>query len=242
MCTECRICPVAGCHTLPVKHLLKHLENVHPELSPEEADRLFRTAAVFRVPAGKKRMDVVVRKGKKTKLQLAKKSTGGLSEHGGKSAGLLPASRAVNLNYSAEVGSLHCVKVDKATQCNLLPPGLFEPLDSALSADLTPSATYSIPRPQYARKSTSSPAEDNEGVIVRKRNEFGLMKRVKFAENCSPNQRSPESEGAEASPHAVIMDTGRSDLTSAGKPCEIVCKWGNWDVIFYETPQILPHS
>lgn len=266
MCTELRVCPVAGCNTLPLKYLLKHLENVHPDLSPEEAELLFRTAAVFRVPAGKKRMDVVVRKGKKTKLQLARKSTGGISEHDGTTAGLLPASRAVqyDVNRSAEVGSLQCRarKMDKATQCNLLPPGLLEPLDKALCADLqgTQPATYSTPRPQYARKSTSTSnegvkvqyyarkgtsasAEDNEGGIVRKRNELGLMKkRVKFAENTVPtptNQPVP----AVAFPPAIPMGTGSSDqgITSAGKPCEMVCKWGNWTVIFYETPQFLPH-
>ena len=265
VCTELRICPVAGCNTLPLKYLLRHLENVHSDLSPEEAGLMFRTASVFRVPAGKKRMDVVVRKGKKTKLQLARKSTGGIPEYDGSTAGISPASHD-DVNRSAEVGSLQCRarKVDKATQCNLLPPGLLEPLDRALCTDLqgTQPATYSTPRPQYARKSTSSSAEDNgvkvqyarkrtsssaednEGDVVRKRNELGLTKkRVKFAEDTSPtptNQPVP----AVASPPAIPMDTGSSSdlgITSAGKPCEMVCKWGNWTVIFYETPKFLPH-
>lgn len=244
MCTELRICPVAGCNTLPLKYLLKHLDKVHPDLSPEEAELLFRTAAVFRVPAGKKRMDVVVRKGKKTKLQLARKSTGGIL-HDGKIAGLFPARRAVHYDVprSAEVGSPQCrtIKVDKATQCDLLPPGVLEPLDRALCADLqyAQPATYSSPRPQYARKSTSSAAEDNDGVIVRRRNELRLMKkRVKFAENTSPTPTNHEAEEAVTPPPAIPMDTVSSDLaiTSAGKPCEMVCKLGNWTVIFYQTP------
>lgn len=243
MCTELRICPVVGCTSLPLKFLLKHLENVHPTLTPEEAGHLSRTAAVFRVPAGKKRMEAVVRKGKKTKLQLAKKSTGGMSEHEWRTcngnagpAGARPADQCDLLNC------VHppCFMVDKATQCDLLPPGFLEPLDRALCA-----ATPTPPRPQYARKSTSSAAKDYDRV--RKKNGLTLMKkRVKFAERCSPtptNQVGSESEVT--SPTTIPMDTTYStdghDSAGAGKPCEMVCKWGNWDVIFYETPQLLPN-
>lgn len=210
-----RICPVAGCSSVPLKWLQKHLAYAHPQISSSEAARLFRAAAVFHVPAGKVRSQVLVRK--KAKLQVAKKSTArrrlipikttgqleaAVSEQspGDCSADDSSCSDIASPQLQEEENELQIRMVDRATQCDLLPPGFLESLDRAAS---TPTSS-STPRAQYARKSTSS------------------------------NPRTP------LSPSSPPPTPGTTQLNiQPGEPCEFMCKWGNWDVIFYETPSFL---
>ena len=174
--------------------------NVHTELSPAQTAQLLRTAAVFRVPAGKTRRDLVVRKGKRTRLQLAKKSTGGFS------AACPASASAVEGDGLPEAvrERTRCRVADKSVQCNLLAPELFQSLDEATSHSL---------RPQYARKSTCNGSVSiAEGLALKRREEEGF---------------TPAAERGVCQP-------------AIGEPCEIMYKWGSWDVIFYETPPI-PH-
>ena len=46
-------------------------------------------------------------------------------------------------------------------------------------------------------------------------------------------------KGQDSPPLPSDGATEASEGSNAGQPCEIMCKWGNWDVIFYETPQFL---
>ena len=213
MCSaSLKVCPVGGCTSIPLKYLEKHIANVHPSVSPEEAAQLLRTAAVFRVPSGKTRREAVVRRSKR--LQLAKKRTG-------KSQSGTRREETAAPTHCSELEELHVV--DKAIQCDLLPPGFLEALDKSSSCARcelerqTSSTTASSRRPQYAKKSSSSA-------------------------NLSLTTRHLATSQTDGCP-ALADDGERSPAISppAGQPCEFMYKCGEWDVIFYETPsQPLP--
>ena len=224
-----RICPVPGCTAVPVKRLKKHLRDVHPQIPPELAAQLLRTAAVFRVPRGKEKRELVVRRGgKRGRLQLARKSTGSFSWE---VEGPTPREGGGDLSdgscYWGRDGEDRemCVR-DSAIQCDLLPPGFLAPLHRAVctsrSLPAGEGATHrSLPagegathRPQYARKSTAA---------ERLQRREGSPKQSQLAP--SSLSTSLEIEGCGA---------------SVGEPCELMCKLGNWDVIFYETPPFIP--
>lgn len=198
---------------------------------------------------------------RKGKLQLAKKSTGGLSERTHEDAKCVGAGanrcarRADEEKSSSQADDMdsdwsavdtspqetRCM-VDKATQCNLLPPSFLESLDRAACDDhqCTRSAVKNTPRPQYAKKSTSTVSSEAE-LIVQKR---WSPTRTDQPSYQPAEETVMEHSSTRASSHAISEDstysTGTSSLhnmCTSGQPCEIMCKWGNWDVIFYETPQ-----
>ena len=198
-----RICPVDGCTSIPLKRLEQHLTSVHPTLTAAETAQLLRTAAIFRVPAGKKRKDVVVRMGgKRRKLQLAKKSCGGICRHRAARPAADDVVQGVGLTQLPGMA-------DKSVQCNLLPPGFLEKAEGTDSQEICRAK-----RPQYAKKSTcTSPIS-----VLRRTAAAGALN--------TPEQRCPQR----------VEETEQQRRNAAGQPCEIMCKWGNWDVIFYETP------
>ena len=298
---QLRVCPVAGCNSLPLKCLPRHLASAHPTLSQEEVTQLSWKAAVFSLPAGLQRSEAVVRRSKGGKLQLAKKSTGGLREpvnnasargrRFSKCDGVDTAAAAArdpagrwgpgeDASDSARATpprhEARCVTLaDKAVQCNRLPPGFLEALDSAAGTcgedSFTRRPASKISRPQYAKKTTyrntsrssrtvTSSATSDE-LIVKQRSSLTLLrKRVKFAERESPppaparqlhsqvadgmpamlkHGSDDAKKGQDSPPLPSDGATEASEGSNAGQPCEIMCKWGNWDVIFYETPQFL---
>lgn len=223
--------------------------NVHTHLTPDQTAQLLRTAAVFRIPAGKTRRDVVVRKaGKGARLQLAKKSTGGgISAAHAREGDGLPELRGRRRRRR---------KVDKAVQCNLLSPQLPPPLNEAASYPHSLTATQ---RPQYARKSTSNASVATEdGLQLERRDACPVVEktgvyyphsladtyplRPQYARK-STSIASVATGGALESHPAVVERSGVALCQpTAGEPCEIMYKLGGWDVIFYEIPPIpRPH-
>ena len=221
MCSaSLKVCPVGGCTSIPLKCLEKHIANVHPGVPPEEAAQLLRTAAVFRVPSGKTRREAVVRRSKR--LQLAKKRTG-KSQSGEETAAPTHCSE-----WEGE--ELHVV--DKAIQCDLLPPGFLEALDKSSSCTRcelerqTSSTTASSRRPQYAKKSSVQYAKKSS-----KRMQYA--KKSSSSANLSLNSsttRHLATSQTDGCP-ALADDGERSPAISppAGQPCEFMCKCGKWD-------------
>ena len=220
-----KVCPVDGCTSIPLKYLKQHIASVHPFIPSETAAQLLRSAAVFHVPSGKKRKDVVVRKGRK--LQLAKKSTTGRRqfetyyniEDG------TAASNGVELTSCEEEQSKELVVevVDKGTQCNLLPEGYLESWNTSRTR-----------KGQYAKKSTSSIAQNIRRHSI---STTHLMTQTTTSYHRSPAIEYYSSTITPAPITAPI--SAPTSLPIAGEPCEFICKLGDWDVIFYELPNFL---
>ena len=120
-------------------------------------------------------------------------------------------------------------------------------------------------RPQYAKKSTcGSPSSattvgvgtsqgdpGREELVVRRRSSFTLMKKkVQFPRrspspscSCEDTGGGGELEREEEQLSSVVLSPLDQDCEGSnpstpnpGEPCELMCKWGDWDVIFFETP------
>jgi len=292
-CPQLRICPVAGCHSNPLKCLPEHLSYAHPELSAERRAEFARKALVFHLPEGHRTMQAVVKRG--GRLQLAKKSTAGFSERmrvkrrrkdverhsdviSSVEATRTSARRTIYPLYteftsssSEDEESVAARQVrysDKATQCNLLPAALLDRMAQAARAS-APDTNTSHPvgtfRPQYAKKSTcGSPSSattavgvgtsqadpGREELVVRRRSSFTLMKKkVQFPRrspspscSCEDTGGGGESEREEQLSSVVLSPLNQDcegsnpSTPNPGEPCELMCKWGDWDVIFFETP------
>lgn len=162
---------------------------------------------------------------------------------------------------------------DKSTQCNLLPAALLDRMAQAArgkpiasAPDTTTSHSVGPFRPQYAKKSTCGGPHSatavvgvgtderesgREGLVVRRRSSFTLMKKkVQFprrspspSDSCEDNGGGGdcEREGEHMS-SVVLSPLGRdsegssSATANPGESCELMCKWGDWDVIFFEAP------
>lgn len=141
------------------------------------------------------------------------------------------------------------------------------PITPRTAPDNTTSHAESAVRPQYAKKSTcgslnsatpvacvgsaQSGTADKE-LVVRRRSSFTLLKkRVQFPRGSPSPSLSCEDggDGGElgregeqmssvvVSPLDPDCEGSSSSATSPGEPCELMCKWGDWDVIFFEAPQ-----
>ena len=168
-----------------------------------------------------------------------------------------------------EEGRIGVTCTDKSVQCNLMSSALLDRMVEVATRTHPniSAAETAAPRPQYARKSTScvsnsraaSNHKDREAgeLVVRRSNSFTLLKKkVQFPRrSLSPSalcDATPGSwigeergEGEEVGSSLVLapdhgFDCNAQGANNSAPSSELMCKWGDWDVIFFETPQVQP--
>ena len=157
---------------------------------------------------------------------------------------------------------------DKSVQCSLMSSALLDRMVGVATRTHPNSsaAVTAAPRPQYARKSTrcvstslansSCKEAETRELVVRRSNSFTLLKKkIQFPRrSLSPSALCETtsvgwigekgSQGGEEGGSSLVLapDSSLGCNTQAPKdsatPGELMCKWGDWDVIFFDTPQV----